>query len=432
MDAHQFRPGQSRTFDDRAAGFPDVLSKTPPGKYRAQAILDHDFYEPKPADGVGNIYSEMLEVEISDDGAAKRIATDRPLRLSKTVEFRPFPESQWVKEIVLKSQPLAQFHNREVIERAAVALPKTYYDQPDRRYPAVYIIPGFGGSHRDALRYAKEPPGVENEEAEFIRVFLSGRCKWGHHVYADSATNGPRGQALVREMIPQIDREFRTVSASTARFVMGHSSGGWASLWLQITYPDVFGGVWSSSPDPVDFRDYQRVNLYAQPPQNMYRDADGNRRPIARRGETPALWYEDFTRMDDVIGRGGQLRSFEAVFSPPDDQGLPRPLWDRTSGRVNPNIAKTWEKFDISLILKRDWARLNPLLAGKLHVTMGTLDTYYLDGATKLLGERLKELGSDAQVIMVDGANHGSLLTPSYYARVRREMSAQYWKHHER
>jgi hypothetical protein len=134
--------------------------------------------------------------------------------------------------------------------------------------------------------------------------------------------------------------------------------------------------------------------------------------------------------MDDVIGRGGQLRSFEAVFSPLDDAGLPKRLWNRATGQVDPAVAKAWERYDISLILKRDWVRLRPLLAGKLHVTMGTLDTFYLDGATRLLARRLKELGSDSQITFAEGASHSSLLTPDYYSRVRQEMSAAYRKHH--
>jgi S-formylglutathione hydrolase FrmB len=444
FDVQGFKPGETRTIDDRAAGFPGRVSDLPAGRYRAQAVLDHDFYDPKAADGVGNFYSEVVDFEIaerkSDAGAsdsvqkgeeqADGLGTTISLRLTGAVKPSDFPESKWAKEIVLPSAVLERFYKREVMERAAVVLPASYYEEKERHYPAVYIIPGFGGSHRDALRYAAGPPQAEKDEAEFIRVYLSGRCKWGHHVYADSATNGPRGEALVREMIPHIDREFRTVAEPTARFVMGHSSGGWSSLWLQVTYPEVFGGVWSSSPDPVDFRDYQRIDLYADPPQNMYRDEKGDRRPIARRGESPVLWYDGFTKMDDVIGRGGQLRSFEAVFSPLDDAGVPKRLWNRESGQVDPRVAKAWEKYDISLILARDWLRLKPQLAGKLHVTMGTLDTFYLDGATRHLAERLKELGSDAKITFVEGASHGSLLTPAYYSRVRQEMSAAYRKHH--
>lgn len=77
---------------------------------------------------------------------------------------------------------LSKFHNREVLDRVAVALPAGYYDEPQRRYPVIYAS-------------------------------ASG----GHHVYANSATNGPRGDALVREMIPHVDKTFRTVAASTAR-----------------------------------------------------------------------------------------------------------------------------------------------------------------------------------------------------------------------
>jgi pimeloyl-ACP methyl ester carboxylesterase len=431
LDVKRFEPGHSVIMDDQAAGFPDVLSTVPAGKYRAQAVFDHDFYEPAPANGVGNAYSEVVEIDLSPAGADSDDDGPLKIRLTKRVPNRPFPDSESVKEVVLRSDCLARFHGHEMLERAAVVLPPSYDEDRERRYPAVYIVPGFGGSHRDALRFQRFGLGGSKDGgAEFIQVFLSGRCKWGHHAYADSATNGPRGEALVREMIPLIDRQFRTIAQPTARFVMGHSSGGWSSLWLQVTYPETFGGVWASSPDPVDFRDFQRIDLYADPPQNVYRDSQGNRRPIARRGDKPVLWFDDFTKMDDVLERGGQLRSFEAVFSPLDSGGLPRRTWNRQSGEVNLNVAKAWQRYDISLILKRDWNRLKPLLTGKLHVTMGTLDTFYLDGATRLLADRLKELNSDAQIELVEGANHGSVLTPDYFARIRKEMSDAFGKSH--
>ena len=124
-----------------------------------------------------------------------------------------------------------------------------------------------------------------------------------------------------------------------------------------MTYPDFFAGVWSTSPDPVDFRDFQQVDLYANPPLSLYYDPEGRPRPLARRGETPVLWFPSFGKMDDVIGRGGQLRSFEAVFSPLDAAGLPRKLWDRRTGRIDPAVAKSWEPYDIRLKLERNWRR---------------------------------------------------------------------------
>ena len=87
----------------------------------------------------------------------------------------------------------------------------------------------------------------------------------------------------LKSSFPTSRRTFPALATPRARLLNGHSSGGWSSLWLQVTYPDFFGGTWSTSPDPVDFRDFQRINLYAAG-ENMFRDKDGKRRPIARMG----------------------------------------------------------------------------------------------------------------------------------------------------
>lgn len=418
LDVKRFQPGTAQTLDDAADGFPGKLSKLPPGKYRAQAVLAHDIYSCKPGWGVGNFYSDEAEIEVHAGVVEKRA-----FALDHQIKFIPLTNVKWLKEVAIKSSLLARFHHREVVDRAAVVLPVSYFEHPERRFPVIYIVPWFGGDYRDALQFDEKPPQADPGDEEFIRVMLDGQCEWGHHAYADSATNGPRGEALVHEMIPEIDRQFRTVAKPGGRFVAGQSSGGWSSLWLQVTYPDVFGGVWSTSPDPVDFRDFQRIDLYADPPQNMFRDPQGSRRPIARHGETPALWYDTFSKMDDVLGRGGQLRSFEAVFSPLDSDGMPRRLWDRTTGQIDPEVAKAWQAYDIRLKLKRNWKELEPKLRGKLHIRTGSLDTYYLEGAVVRLAESLKKLGSDAQITIVPGADHNTVLNAEYFRQSRREMS---------
>ena len=235
---------------------------------------------------------------------------------------------------------------------------------------------------------------------------------------------GLRGRALVEEFIPEIDRRFRTIAEPRGRLLAGHSSGGWSSLWLQVTHPEFFGGVWSSSPDPVDFRDFQRADLIAVPPLSLYFDVQSKPRPIARIGRRPVLFYPSFGLMDDVLGRGGQLRSFEAVFSPLDTNGQPQKLWDRRTGQIDPAVAKAWEKYDIRLQLERNWKTLEPLLRGKLHITVGTLDTFYLESSVLSLAHTLKRLGSDAEITIVPGADHSTVLTSEYYHRVRRQMTA--------
>lgn len=422
IDVADFGPGTTRRIDERAAGFPRPLSELPAGTYRVQALLDHSLDHHHHGQAPGNFYSAVQEWRYVPGPAASVNLT-----LDHVIGPRQFAGREWLREAIVASPLLSEFHGRPIEQRAAVVLPASYGRDQRRRYPVVYVIPGFGGTHYDAAReFAGGPPAVAQGETEFIRVLLSGDCKWGHHVFADSATNGPRGEALVREFIPSIDATYRTVAAPHGRLLTGHSSGGWSSLWLQVSYPEMFGGVWSTAPDPVDFRDWQQVDLYADPPLSLYVDPQGARRPIARRGVKPVVWYESFARMDDVIGRGGQLRSFEAVFSPLDDDGHPRRMWDRETGRVDPDVVRAWSKYDIRLKLEREWATLGPLVRGKLHVFTGAVDTFYLEGAVRRLAESLRQLRSDAEVVVLAGRDHRTLLTPDLVRKIRRQMTATY------
>jgi pimeloyl-ACP methyl ester carboxylesterase len=300
-----------------------------------------------------------------------------------------------------------------------VILPDGERDPAVRR-GTLYIIPGFGGDHFQAERILKDERSRFG--TDLIRVVLDPDCGTGHHVFADSAANGPRGRALVEELIPYIEATYHAERSPRARLLNGHSSGGWSSLWLQVTYPDVFGGVWSTSPDPVDFRDFQKIDLYA-PGESMFRDPAGRRRPIARAGTRAVLYYDGFSKMEDAIGDGGQLHSFEAVFSPLGRDGRPRPLWDRATGAVDPAVARAWQSYDIRLTLERNWRALGPKLQGKLHVVVGDLDTFYLEGAVSLLRSSLRDLGSDAEIDILPGRDHSNVLDARLAERFGREMT---------
>ncbi len=132
--------------------------------------------------------------------------------------------------------------------------------------------------------------------------------------------------------------------------------------------------------------------------------------------------YKQFADMEWTLGPGGQLHSFEAVFSPRGKDGKPLLIWDRKTGVVNTQVAKTWEKYDIRLILERNWKTLAPKLKGKLHVFMGDQDTFYLDGATVLLKKSMEQLKTDAVVEIHPGKDHGSLMTRELVTRIRSEM----------
>lgn len=396
--------------------YPVPLKEMDLAGYRAQAVARFNPWERKIGVGPGNGYSNVIR--ISQTGQQKNLTIDT------LVPAKTFSETRWSKLLSVRSELLSTFHGRDVFQNASVILPQSYYDEPDRRYPTIFTIPGFGGDH---FRHVFEEPISEDNPGgvEFIRVVLDPSCPLGHHVFADSANNGPRGQCLIEEFIPEFEKQFRAIASSQARFVTGHSSGGWSSLWIQVAYPEHFNGTWSTAPDPVDFRDFQRINLY-QSGENMYVDADDKRRPLARIQGVVRLWYKGFADMEWTLGPGGQLHSFEAVFSPRGEDGKPLLIWDRKTGVVDTSVTEHWEEYDIRLTLERNWARLAPKLKGKLHVIMGDQDTFYLEGATILLKKSLEELGSDAVVEIVPGRDHFNLLDQSLMLRIRREMAEQF------
>jgi len=385
---------------------------------KAQAVVRFNPLEREVGIGAGNGFSTVATVQ--DGDAPLAFVVDR------VVPPDVIQDTQWTKVLKVPSRLLSDFHRRPVELAAAVQLPPTYGDHPDKRYPVIFEVPGFGGGLRHGMKDVPYAPATAGG-VEFIHVFLDPNCPLGHHVFADSANNGPVGRALVEELIPALDAKFRTTGTPHGRFLTGHSSGGWSSLWLQVTYPQVFNGTWSTAPDPVDFRDFQRINLH-RAGENMYVDPAGNRRPLARIAGRPVLWYDDFARMEDVLGPGGQLHSFEAVFSERGADGTPRRIWNRDSGAVDPAVAQTWNRYDIRRILEQNWPMLGPQLAGKLHVFMGGQDTFYLDGATVLLKDSLKKLGSDAVVEIHPGADHSTLMTKELRARIPREMSERFLK----
>ncbi len=415
-DIKDWRPGQPLVLGADALGFPHPLSKLPKGTWFVQAIMDFDRGHLSFSAAAGNGFSRPQRCEL-DPASSGPIA----LHLDQVYQPRPFVETERVKLVEIDSRLLSAFHGRPVKLRAGVVLPPSFAVSPGRRYPVVYEIPGFGGDHFMAFR-ALERKATDLPGAEVLYVVLDPGCRLGHHVFADSANNGPCGRALIEELIPAIEGRFRGAGTGRARLVTGHSSGGWSSLWLQITYPDHFAGVWSTAPDPVDFRDFQKIDL-TRPGVNMFIDDKGDKRPIARRGGEPVLWYKPFSDMEEVMGHGGQLASFEAVFSPRGPDGRPRRLWDRTTGDVDPAVARAWQRYDIRRVLEANWAALAPKLAGKLHVYAGGNDTFYLEGAVALLRESLRRLGSDAVVEIVPGRDHGNLVDAALRGRIAREMA---------
>lgn len=408
-------PGQAMVISDsNDIGFPGKLARLPAGDYTVQAVVDRNLGGRALGTSPGNLYSSVVSMHL--DPAFGPVS----LVCAHVVPQPTFTDTRHVKFFEVKSKLLSEFYGRDTYVKGAAILPDEWYSQPARKFPVLYEVPGFGGdvmqlSGRDFTRQTVV------DGVPFVVVFLDPNVPTGHCVFADSANNGPWGKALTTEYIPAVERKFRCMGKAGARFVTGHSSGGWSSLWLQVAYPDVFGGVWSTSPDPVDFHLFQLIDIY-KPGANAYYDVKGNLIPVARMNGRAALFVKNFCDMERPI-RGEQLGSFDAVFSPKGADGEPEMLWNRDTGAIDPIVADAWKKYDIALKLRKEWPTLGPKLKGKLHVFCGTEDTFYLDGAVRLLQAEMKGLGSDAEVEMVPG-DHFTMMSPALQQKIAGEMAA--------
>ena len=162
-------------------------------------------------------------------------------------------------------------------------------------------------------------------------------------------------------------------------------------------YPDDFNGAFVACPDPIDFRAYTVVNLY-EDENAYYLDEPFKRTP--RPGHRDWLGRVDRTleesnHLELVLGTrsrsGQQWDIWEATYSPVDDDGYPRRIWDKVTGRIDREVAEYWrENYDLVHILQRDWATLGPRVAGKLHIYVGDMDNYYLNNAVYLAEEYLE------------------------------------------
>lgn len=397
--------------------FPRKFSEAPAGEYQVMALLDRDHSYTYNGPGAGDVYSPVVKVSMP--------SAETVLTLSKIIPERKYDTPANAKVIEFESPMLSAFWGKPVKIQASVVLPPSYETSKNQKYPTVYGIHGYGGDHLGILRGVPDlmKGMTEGKRPEMIYVYLNANNSLGHHVFADSVNNGPWGTALVKEFIPYLEKQFRMDAKPSGRFLTGHSSGGWSTLWVMITHPDFFGGTWSTSPDPVDFRSFTGPDLTKYPPQNAYADSNGKEYNLVRFGGKEIMTVRQYAQQERVLGYfGGQFASFEAVFSPRGADGQPMPIFDRDTGRIDQFVAKSWEKYDISRVLRDNWTTLGPKLKGKLNIIVGTADTFHLDEAVRLLDAELKKLNSDARIEYAEGKDHFNLYKDGLGERMAWEM----------
>jgi len=414
IDVKNVQPGQAVVFDDKAVSYPTALSDLERNEYYIQAVWDRNLGGRAIPESPGNIYSKPIKIKLTKD-----VKEGFSIKCTEVIPEKSFKDTKYVKELKVQSSLLSSFHHTSYSLGAAVLLPKTYYDQPQRSYPVVFNVFGYGADYH--FRSGDTISRGTLDTIETIIVYLDGNCPLGHSVYANSDNNGPWGDALVKEFIPELEKKYR---CDGARLLRGHSSGGWTVLWLQTHYPTTFTACWSSSPDPVDFRDFQKINLYEG--DNMYYDKDSSSRLVATvAGRFPWASMKQDCEMEYVVSRGEQMHSFDAVFSAKGADGNPETICNPQTGEVNKTVFEHWKNYDISLYLRTNWDKLQKDLYGKIRVSVGEQDNFYLNSAVHLLETEMNKINTGFVFEYYPG-DHFTVSTPEYRKAAERFLVSKY------
>lgn len=316
-----------------------------------------------------------------------------------------------LQEFSYESAALSTFNGKPTTIKAAVLLPSGYAGNKKTQYPVRYNIAGYGGSYLRVNRLLQNQKfnswWTSTEAPQVITVFLNGEGPYGDPYQLNSENSGPYGDALIKEIIPAIDAKYRTLGVK-ARYTDGCSTGGWVSLALQLIYPDDFNGCYSYSPDPVSFHRMQLIDIYED--ENAFINKHGYERPSKRdRYGEPAFSIKKEVSDENKKGpsgtyvdSGSQWGSWNALYSPRGEDGLPAPVFHPTTGVIDHTIAQQWEKYDLLKMVSANWAELGPKVQGKIYVWMGDMDNYYLNNAMRDFDAFLKKTSSPASDALIE------------------------------
>jgi hypothetical protein len=304
-----------------------------------------------------------------------------------------------VKRIKFQSPMLTKFWGRPIYLGATVLLPKDY-DREAISYPVLYLQGHFGLSAPLGFREGGDvfQEWTKDTFPRMLVVTFQHPNPYYDDSYAvNSANVGPYGDALLEELIPEIEKRFRTIREPYARILAGGSTGGWESLALQLFHPDFFGGTWTYCPDPVTFSGYEGVDIYKDrnaffKQHEWYRVPTSNMRDTFGEARNTVQQKNQFELVNGTKGRSGrQFDIWSAVFGPLGRDGYFEPLINQRTGAIDKEVATYWkEHYDLLFYMQRNWASLGPKIVDKLHIYVGDMDTYQLDKGVVLMEQWMK------------------------------------------
>lgn len=155
-------------------------------------------------------------------------------------------QPQWVTpDVQARNTRRETFDSKLVGQQVSYLIyqPPTYASDLDQRFPVMYWLHGIGGGQQgvpamverfdDAIKKNKTPP--------MLVVFVNGLTA---SMYCDSADGKrPVESVIIKELVPHIDRTYRTIARREGRLIEGFSMGGFGATRLGFKYPDMFGAV---------------------------------------------------------------------------------------------------------------------------------------------------------------------------------------------
>lgn len=204
--------------------------------------------------GTLTLTDSEVEVVRGDDG---RLIVDTNRTITGTKDGAPFTFQPAAQEFLrIDAKTLRETGNRSRFFRETVDselegqprefvtyLPPSYLNQPDREYPVVYLLHGINGGSREW-----EPRDIDdvldglwkNGLAESIVIMPDGESLW----YSDQPNGGtPWRSMFLTEMVPLIDKEYRTLPSRDFRALSGVSMGGFGAWSLGLSNPGMFSSI---------------------------------------------------------------------------------------------------------------------------------------------------------------------------------------------
>ncbi len=401
VDVDGLKPGENVVVDNSIVGWPArSLKDVPAGDYWVQAVLtryetfhrsdghtikmpmDHgegQHWSTKP----GNLYSKPVKMRVDSAGGGEiSISMDQ-----EVPAIAPPGDTTQVKYLRVQNDRLTKFWGRPMYLGAIVLLPFGWDTHLDAHYPLFVHHGHFPASmSNDGWRETPPDPNANDQQRpqqeaayqfykdwngpgfpRMIHVLVQHPTPYFDDSYAvNSANNGPYGDAIAYDLIPLIEKQFRGIGQGWARVVTGGSTGGWEAFGAQVMYPDQFNGAWALCPDPIDFRSYRSVNIYDERNAYYYEDNPWKHTPKpGYRDYRDHLYstFEDRNLVELVLGThgrsGGQHDAWASVFGQVGDDGYYKPLYDRLTGAIDPEVAKYWrDHYDLRYILSATGRRL--------------------------------------------------------------------------